>query len=156
MGASKKSVINKTAFLAAVEETRENGVVVRVVDALLPVRDEILRLHREGVTLKALWQCAQDAGLQCAYVTFVLAHRTLRAGPPRPLADARARKRDRERLRFGVPGGLPPTSPVGAAPSAVPVDFTGANAPGFKRDLGPDELAKALIDKFGKNKKGKK
>lgn len=157
MGASTKTVINKSVFLAAAEDARENRVVVRVVDALLPVREELLRLHREGVTLKALWECATDSGLRCSYVSFVLAHRSLRGGPPRPLAEARERKR--EKARFGVRGGLPPVAPapmpVGGE-SAPPVVFPmGGAEPGFKRDLGPTELAAALIEKFGNNKKGK-
>ena len=148
-----KPSINKAVFLAAAEDARKGAGLVRVVDALNPVREELVRFHREGVTLRALWDCVRDAGVVCSYVTFVRAHGQLRKGPPRPLAEARSRSR--AKAQIGVVGGTPPALPLsvsgtsGTGSGLVPV-------PQHIPDLDAPELTAMLVSRFGSGVSSKK
>lgn len=149
-----KNPINKAAFLAAAEDARKGGALVRAVDALNPVRAELVRFHREGVTLRALWECVREAGVACSYVTFVRAHEQLRQGPPRPLAEARARSR--AKARIGEVGGRPPAPPVPVASKPASVASGRVPAPQPTPDLDAPELTAMLVKRFGSGASAKK
>ncbi len=151
---SAKPPINKAAFLAAAEDARKGGALLRTVDALNPVRAELVRFHREGITLRALWECVREAGVVCSYVTFVRAHGQLRAGPPRPLAEARARAR--AKANIGVVGGTPPAPPVAASNRSPVIPAGRVPAPQHTPDLDAPELTAMLVKRFGSGSSAKK
>lgn len=98
----------------------------RVVDALLPVRVEIIALREQGVTVKQIWETAARLGVKSSYTNFVRAVNELLSGPVKPLVEARRRARAR---RNPPPAGPMAVETTTRSPAPSPVRAGGGENP---------------------------
>ncbi|AHF95025.1 hypothetical protein OPIT5_00380 (plasmid) [Opitutaceae bacterium TAV5] len=108
--------IDVERFRAEIARIRARPPHARVVDVLVPLREDIEELRGEGRTVMEIWRAVGEAGYRVSYPNFVRAVNELLKGPVRPLFEARRRARERRRMIPVVPESVNSES-VSAAPA---------------------------------------